>query len=581
MDEPGTHARPEPPRFYACYLLASANAAHRDNTYVGFTNRPARRIRQHNGELTMGAFRTKRWRPWEMVLFVCGFPSKIAALQFEWAWQNPRKSRLVWQAARALTQAGPPYKLQYKVRVLCEMLHLKPWCMHPLRIVHLSSRHIRYLEASPRMPSHVESIYGTLSDASIEALWLNDKVLERAQRWQTQTNASLACDKINPENAAANPARVPRADAAVGQGKRAGLCDKCILQTTPKAGASQSAACSLYWFDCDCGAHFHIRCLAAAFDNKVPLQDESGVVIEGPGLMPISGKCPACTKFYTWGQVVRCFTDKLNQSAAAAAAEARAACKGPAKSAPNGASKKRRRGKDLAHEGDEAVSDLTAGCGRLAGAADLAALKGREAAGEAQDSELDEDEDVESVMVSDSEEGGLSDAWDGAEGWGEAIEEMQWRDENDGYVWPEEAEERDGDDGGESGERLEEGGGQVSDDGLEWGDSCDRYAWVQEEEDGEKGEPAGVVASEEGEAREGARVDVAVDEPGRSRRSAVVHAGSRERGGEDMEGGKGLRRREGGEVGGRGKRSGTRAGREGGGQVSLLSSDDDEIVDLT
>ena len=52
MDNEGS---PKPPRFYACYLLASSSPAHRDNTYVGFTNRPARRIRQHNGELTSGA----------------------------------------------------------------------------------------------------------------------------------------------------------------------------------------------------------------------------------------------------------------------------------------------------------------------------------------------------------------------------------------------------------------------------------------------------------------------------------------------------------------------------------------------
>eukprot|EP00961_Rhodomonas_salina_P120377 1620059-Rhodomonas_salina.1 len=48
--------------FYACYLLTSLNPDHQGNTYVGFTVNPARRIRQHNGELTMGAWRTKRWR---------------------------------------------------------------------------------------------------------------------------------------------------------------------------------------------------------------------------------------------------------------------------------------------------------------------------------------------------------------------------------------------------------------------------------------------------------------------------------------------------------------------------------------
>ena len=68
-------AHPDP--FYACYLLTTLNPEHLGNTYVGFTVNPARRIRQHNGELTMGASRTKRWRPWEMVMFVCGFPSKV------------------------------------------------------------------------------------------------------------------------------------------------------------------------------------------------------------------------------------------------------------------------------------------------------------------------------------------------------------------------------------------------------------------------------------------------------------------------------------------------------------------------
>ena len=83
------------PSFYACYFLRSYAGQGRvfGKTYIGSTPDPKRRKRQHNGEITAGAKKTSRGRPWEMEMIVCGFPSKIAALQFEWSWQKPHITR--------------------------------------------------------------------------------------------------------------------------------------------------------------------------------------------------------------------------------------------------------------------------------------------------------------------------------------------------------------------------------------------------------------------------------------------------------------------------------------------------------
>ena len=78
-----------------------------------------------------------------MVLLVHGFPSKIAALQFEWAWQNPHLSRQAPLASKLLLRKKVEGKSRYKrpslsltqrVEILREMLGFEGWRRWPLRI---------------------------------------------------------------------------------------------------------------------------------------------------------------------------------------------------------------------------------------------------------------------------------------------------------------------------------------------------------------------------------------------------------------------------------------------------------------
>jgi structure-specific endonuclease subunit SLX1 len=70
------------------YLLVAEGGA----TYVGATVDVDRRLRQHNKELSGGAFATgakvARGETWTRHCYVSGFPDWQAALQFEWRWKQ-------------------------------------------------------------------------------------------------------------------------------------------------------------------------------------------------------------------------------------------------------------------------------------------------------------------------------------------------------------------------------------------------------------------------------------------------------------------------------------------------------------
>ncbi|ERN05409.1 uncharacterized protein LOC18433588 [Amborella trichopoda] len=147
--------------FFACYLLCSLSPRHKGHTYIGFTINPRRRIRQHNGEIGCGAWRTKRKRPWEMVLCIYGFPSNVSALQFEWAWQHPTESLAVIGAAASLkTLSG----VAGKVKLAYTMLTLPAWHSLNLTVNFFSTKYLSYSAGHPTLPEQMNVLVRSMDE---------------------------------------------------------------------------------------------------------------------------------------------------------------------------------------------------------------------------------------------------------------------------------------------------------------------------------------------------------------------------------------------------------------------------------
>lgn len=138
--------------FFACYLLTSLSPRYQGRTYIGFTVNPKRRIKQHNGELTSGAFKTKSKRPWEMALCIYGFPTNTAALQFEWAWQHPTESLALREAASKFKSFSG---IANKVKLAFTMLTLPSWQSLDLTVNFFSTKYQRHCAGCPRLPEQM------------------------------------------------------------------------------------------------------------------------------------------------------------------------------------------------------------------------------------------------------------------------------------------------------------------------------------------------------------------------------------------------------------------------------------------
>uniref|UniRef100_A0A1I7XIA7 GIY-YIG domain-containing protein n=1 Tax=Heterorhabditis bacteriophora TaxID=37862 RepID=A0A1I7XIA7_HETBA len=128
--------------FYGVYCLISRSPLkhHKNRCYIGYTVDPNRRIQQHNGGREKGgAKKTDSRGPWDMVCIIHGFPNSVAALRFEWAWQNPDKSRAIKGLQLKKLRKETPFA--YRFRVACHLMNSRPWCRFALTfrwLIHVS-----------------------------------------------------------------------------------------------------------------------------------------------------------------------------------------------------------------------------------------------------------------------------------------------------------------------------------------------------------------------------------------------------------------------------------------------------------
>jgi structure-specific endonuclease subunit SLX1 len=109
-------------RAWSVYLLATVEEPIR--TYVGATVDIARRLRQHNGEISGGARATSKVPGgWYRICYVRGFESEGKALRFEWHWKHRSKKR----------KGGP---LERRKQALDNMLADIEWRDAGLEVIH-------------------------------------------------------------------------------------------------------------------------------------------------------------------------------------------------------------------------------------------------------------------------------------------------------------------------------------------------------------------------------------------------------------------------------------------------------------
>ena len=285
------------PAFYCVYLLRSKRSPG-SSLYIGSTPNPRRRLRQHNGNTKGGARRThySSKRPWKMCTIVTGFPSKIAALQFEWAWQHPYITRHIDRTEIPADLINKKYsnkRLQPCIRQLHMLLRHRTFARWPLQVSFFS------YDAHQHWQNYLTQTAASLPGHMCTKLMSNDAVAAPRSRMvkgdkkpPQEPGQSIEEDEAQPSIDALQISYDPIKDqvqVALDASKSQGLLCHCCEK--PLDGHSDHI---LFCPECHSMAS-HLTCLSSVF-----LHEEKNNAI-----LPTSGRCPQCDSVLTWSDLVK------------------------------------------------------------------------------------------------------------------------------------------------------------------------------------------------------------------------------------------------------------------------------------
>ncbi|KAH7323791.1 hypothetical protein BKA65DRAFT_511479 [Rhexocercosporidium sp. MPI-PUGE-AT-0058] len=287
------------PAFYCCYLLRSTVRG--SSVYVGSTPNPVRRLRQHNGIAKGGAAKTNRpsMRPWEMTCIVTGFPSHIAALQFEWAWQNPHVTTHIPSDSRIQVSAGKkksgqPKRPRHSVPSLLSNLHLllrvPSFARWPLSLHFFSpdvhKAWIKWCKTTAEPIQDTITIIQDFPPSSPKQVSPAPSDVEGSPRSKRQkTSHGIEALEVGYETTKPHIEKGKN----IYDFEQEGSCAICHENLEHDAGIYTTCPTP------GCEAVTHITCLSKHF-----LKDADEEI-----LLPIQGTCPSCKVDLRWVDVVK------------------------------------------------------------------------------------------------------------------------------------------------------------------------------------------------------------------------------------------------------------------------------------